>query len=61
MVDRESYQGLWGDHFSEMAFKGELSIFYRGKSKFLRPTPQAMNNDYVTVVAKSEFYHSQGI
>lgn len=57
MVDRESYQGLWGDHFSEMTFKGELSIFYRGKSKFLRPTPQAMNNDYVTVVAKSAFYH----
>ena len=56
-VDHESYQGLWGDHFSEMTFKGGLSIFYRGKSKFLRPTPQAMNNDCVSVVAKSAFYH----
>ena len=60
-VDHESYQGLWGDHVSEMTFKGGLSIFYRGKSKFLRPTPQAMNNDYVTVVAKSAFYHSRNI
>ena len=39
-VDHESYQGLWGDHFSEMTFKGGFSIFYRGKSKFLRPTPR---------------------
>lgn len=54
-VDHESYQGLCGDHFSEMTFKGGLSIF------FLRPTPQVKNNDYVTVVAKSAFYHSRNI
>ena len=60
-VDHESYQGLWGDHFSEMTFKGGLSIFYRGKFNFLWPTPQVKNNDYVTVVAKSAFYHSRNI
>ena len=60
-VDHESYQGLWGDHFSEMTFKGGLSIFYRGKFNFLWPTPKVKNNDYVTVVAKSAFYHSRNI
>ena len=57
MVDRESYQGLWGDHFSEMTFKGGYLYFTVVSPNSFDPPPQAMNNDYVTVVAKSAFYH----
>ena len=44
-VGEDTKVDISGDHFSGIAFKAEIR-FYHVEPKILRPSPQAVNNDW---------------